>query len=132
MRRKGKSADSGTSLSRPGWSSLFVCAQSVERNHIDIRTYYMLFVLSFIQSSTPTAVKASFMERSGEHLRSIFKGLFQDSYVVIRHVLELCWTGLWSDVKVKRTAKIQVFNESTITQVRLQSSLSYNIAQRKG
>ncbi|KAG0699762.1 hypothetical protein DFH29DRAFT_990668 [Suillus ampliporus] len=45
---------------------------------------------------------------------SIFKGLSQDSYPVIRRVLEVCWVGLWSDPKVKRTVKIGLFTEVTI------------------
>jgi nucleolar pre-ribosomal-associated protein 1 len=78
----------------------------------------MLFILSFVDANTPSIVKAAFVERHVDPLRSLFKGLAQDPYTVVRHVLELCWTGLWSDVKVKRTLKIQVFNEATIAHVR--------------
>jgi nucleolar pre-ribosomal-associated protein 1 len=83
----------------------------------DIRTLYILFILSFVDGSTPSVIKTGFLERHGDSLRSIFKGLAQDPYAVVRHVLELCWTGLWADAKVKRTLKIQVFNETTIAQV---------------
>lgn len=48
---------------------------------------------------------------------SIFKGLAQDSYSLIRRVLEVCWSGLWSDQKLKRTLKVQVFSEATLAQV---------------
>lgn len=47
----------------------------------------------------------------------MFKGLHQDSYIVIRHVLEICWSGLWSDAKLKRTLKVAVFNETTLIQL---------------
>lgn len=83
----------------------------------DIRTLYMLFVLSFLGTTTPGAIKSNFIERHGDAIKSIFKGLSQDPYPVVRHVLELCWTGLWSDVKVKRTLKIQLFNEAIVTHV---------------
>ncbi|KAG2113376.1 hypothetical protein DEU56DRAFT_934085 [Suillus clintonianus] len=47
-------------------------------------------------------------------LLSIFKALSQDSYLVVRKVLEMCWVGLWSDPKVKRTVRIGLFTAVTI------------------
>ncbi|KAG6905791.1 hypothetical protein DXG01_000716 [Tephrocybe rancida] len=81
----------------------------------DIRTLYILFILSFVGPDSPTQVKATFVEQHREPFLSIFKGLMQDSYLVVRKVLEVCWAGLWSDPKIKRTAKITLFNESTIS-----------------
>ena len=40
-----------------------------------------------------------------------------DSSAVIKKVLEVCWVGLWSDPKVKRTLKVNIFNENTLTQL---------------
>ncbi|KAG6828136.1 hypothetical protein H0H92_009090 [Tricholoma furcatifolium] len=81
----------------------------------DIRTLYILFILSFISPDAPAQVKATFVEQHRDPFLSIFKGLIQDSYPVARKILEVCWAGLWSDPKIKRTSKINLFNESTIS-----------------
>ncbi|KAG1766782.1 ribosome 60S biogenesis N-terminal-domain-containing protein, partial [Suillus occidentalis] len=96
MRRKGK-GDAEDVIARP-----------------DIRTYYVFFILSFIDPETSSLVKSTFLEQQRDIFLSIFKGLSQDSYLVIRKVLEVCWVGLWSDPKVKRTTKIGLFSEITI------------------
>ncbi|KIY73323.1 hypothetical protein CYLTODRAFT_485490 [Cylindrobasidium torrendii FP15055 ss-10] len=98
MRRKGKHA--GDPLDRP-----------------DIRTVYILFLLSFIDRSSSSNTKALFLEQRRDAFLSMFKGLHQDSYIVIRHVLEISWAGLWSDAKLKRTLKVAVFNETTLIQL---------------
>jgi nucleolar pre-ribosomal-associated protein 1 len=77
----------------------------------------MFFILSFIGVGGSTPVKAAFLERHRDAFVSIFKGLIQDSYSVVRRVLEVCWTGIWCDPKLKRTIKIGVFNESTLSHV---------------
>ncbi|PIL36537.1 hypothetical protein GSI_00226 [Ganoderma sinense ZZ0214-1] len=100
MRRKGKVAQDVDILVRP-----------------DIRTLYILLVLSFVDSTTSSSVKAAFLERHRDAFTSIFKGLWQDSYSLIRRVFEVCWSGLWSDQKLKRTLKVQVFNEATLSQL---------------
>ncbi|KAI0333443.1 hypothetical protein GY45DRAFT_306027 [Cubamyces sp. BRFM 1775] len=100
MRRKSKGGDDVDPLQKP-----------------DIRTLYILFVLSFLDTSTGSSVKAAFLEQHRDAFAIIFKCLWQDSYSVIRRVLEICWSGLWSDAKLKRTLKIQVFNESTLSQL---------------
>ncbi|KAG6331073.1 hypothetical protein ID866_8017 [Astraeus odoratus] len=97
MRRRNKSSDSIATLSRP-----------------DIRTLYILFILSFIDKETPSPVKTAFLEQHRDAITSIFKGLNQDSYPVIERVLQVCWEGLWLDQRVKRTLKIGIFGESTI------------------
>ncbi|KAG2356040.1 ribosome 60S biogenesis N-terminal-domain-containing protein [Suillus spraguei] len=96
MRRKGK-GDAEDVLARP-----------------DIRTYYVFFILSFVDPETSSLVKTTFLEQQRDIFLSIFKGLSQDSYLVVRKVLEVCWVGLWSDPKVKRTVKIGLFAEVTI------------------
>ncbi|KAH7927036.1 hypothetical protein BV22DRAFT_1103957 [Leucogyrophana mollusca] len=98
MRRKGKGEEQSNALARP-----------------DIRTLYLLFILSFIDEESPAAVKSTFLERHRDAFLGIFKGLVQDSYPVVRRVLEVCWAGLWSDPKIKRTTKINLFSEATIT-----------------
>ncbi|KAM5540626.1 hypothetical protein V8D89_005657 [Ganoderma adspersum] len=100
MRRKGKVAQDIDILARP-----------------DIRTLYILLVLSFVDSTTSSSVKTAFLERHRDAFTSIFKGLWQDSYSLIRRVLEVCWSGLWSDQKLKRTLKVQVFSEATLSQL---------------
>jgi nucleolar pre-ribosomal-associated protein 1 len=42
-----------------------------------------------------------FLEQRKESLAAIFKGLSQDSYSVVRLVLEKLWGGLWSDTKTQ-------------------------------
>ncbi|KAI0695719.1 ribosome 60S biogenesis N-terminal-domain-containing protein [Cytidiella melzeri] len=100
MRRKSKSSDHGDALSKP-----------------DIRTLYVLLLLSFVDIRAPSVVKAAFLEQRRDHLISTFKGLARDAFPVIRKVLETCWSGIWEDVKIKRTVKIGIFNENTIAQV---------------
>ncbi|KAG9316606.1 ribosome 60S biogenesis N-terminal-domain-containing protein [Chiua virens] len=46
---------------------------------------------------------------------SIFKGLVQDHYTLVQKVLLVCWEGVWSDPKIKRTAKLGLFNELTVS-----------------
>ncbi|KAJ3573727.1 hypothetical protein NP233_g2249 [Leucocoprinus birnbaumii] len=94
LRRKGKVEDNP--LSRP-----------------DIRTLYIFFLLSFLEGQTQ--VKNAFLDQHRDAFVAIFKGLPQDHYLFIRHVLEAIWTNLWSDPKVKRTTKIGLFNEITIS-----------------
>ncbi|KAH9887708.1 ribosome 60S biogenesis N-terminal-domain-containing protein [Cubamyces lactineus] len=100
MRRRTKGGDDVDPLQKP-----------------DIRTLYILFVLSFLDTTTGSSVKATFLEQHRDAFAIIFKGLWQDSYSVIRRVLEICWSGLWSDAKLKRALKIQVFNEVTLSQL---------------
>ncbi|KAH9853304.1 ribosome 60S biogenesis N-terminal-domain-containing protein [Lenzites betulinus] len=100
MRRKSKGGEDGDMLLRP-----------------DIRTLYMILVLSFLDTTTTPSVKTAFLEQHRDAFTIIFKGLWQDPYPVIRRVLEVSWAGLWSDAKLKRTLKIQVFNEATLTQL---------------
>ncbi|KAJ7459833.1 ribosome 60S biogenesis N-terminal-domain-containing protein [Mycena latifolia] len=100
MRRKSKADDSVDPLAKP-----------------DIRTLYMFFCLSFLEQETPTQLKTVFLEQHREAFFSIFRGLAQDPFVVIRKVLEICWTGIWLDPKIKRTLKIGLFSEITVAQL---------------
>jgi nucleolar pre-ribosomal-associated protein 1 len=70
-----------------------------------------------VDASSPTALKATFLERHTDALRAIFKGLGLDPYPVVHRVLEVFWAGIWSDAKLKRSLKIQLFNEHAIAHV---------------
>ncbi|KAF7288582.1 hypothetical protein HMN09_01387300 [Mycena chlorophos] len=80
----------------------------------DIRTLYILFCLSFVEQDTSAPVKTMFLEQHRDAFFSIFRGLAQDPFVVIRRVLEICWSGIWMDLKLKRTLKIGLFGEITV------------------
>ena len=84
----------------------------------DIRTHYVLLLLSFVGADTPTPTKALFLEQHQEPFLAIFKGLNQDHYALARKILEVCWAGIWSDAKLKRTLKVGLFNETTVGHVR--------------
>ena len=88
------------------------------RNTPDIRTLYLLFVLSFVDEDNSTLLKTTFLEHHRDIFQSIFKGLAQDSYPVVLRVLEVCWRGILSDSKLKRTLKVALFSEATIAHVR--------------
>ncbi|KAF7365247.1 hypothetical protein MVEN_00396500 [Mycena venus] len=100
MRRKYKADDSSDPLAKP-----------------DIRTLYILFCLSFVDQENSTQLKTMFLEQHRDAFFSVFRGLAQDPFLVIRKVLEICWTGIWSDPKIKRTLKIGLFSEITIAQL---------------
>jgi nucleolar pre-ribosomal-associated protein 1 len=63
---------------------------------------------------TPTPIKLSLLEQHRDVFLLLFKGIFQDPYHVARHILEVCWEGVWCDPKIKRTLKIGLFNEITL------------------
>ncbi|KAJ7780624.1 ribosome 60S biogenesis N-terminal-domain-containing protein [Mycena maculata] len=100
MRRKIKADDSSDPLAKP-----------------DIRTLYILFCLSFVDQENPTQLKTMFLEQHKDAFFSIFRGLAQDPFAVIRKVLEICWAGIWLDQKIKRTLKIGLFSEITVAQL---------------
>ncbi|KAG6849538.1 hypothetical protein H0H93_007626 [Arthromyces matolae] len=105
MRRKSPS-ETTDALNKPG---------KFKKNFLNIRTLYILFLLSFILPESSTQVKTTFIEQHRDAFLSVFKGLLQDPHVVIRKLLEVCWVGLWEDQKIKRTTKISLFNEITIS-----------------
>ena len=63
-------------------------------------------------------LKTTFLEHHRDIFQSIFKGLAQDSYLVVLRILEVCWRGILSDSKLKRTLKVALFSETTIAHVR--------------
>lgn len=83
----------------------------------DIRSLFVLFLLSFVDRSSTSSVKNAFLEQRRDLFASMFKGLVQDPYPLVRKVLEILWDGMWSYSKVRRSLKVAVFNENTVTQV---------------
>ena len=117
MRRRTKMTGSINPLAVPG---LWVPIGLVERLNTssDIRTLYILFILSFVDDSAASSVKSSFLEQRHDIFRSIFGGIDQDPYSLARKILEVAWTRIWLDPKIKRTVKVNVFNEACLHLVR--------------
>jgi nucleolar pre-ribosomal-associated protein 1 len=125
MRRKTKAEETTDSLTKPGKShqaNEATCSYTIS----DIRTLYILLILSFIDTDSSAQIKTTFLEQHRDPFLSIFKGLIQDSYAVARKILEVCWSGIWSDPKIKRTMKIGLFNETTISHVSQEFNYSGN------
>jgi nucleolar pre-ribosomal-associated protein 1 len=70
-----------------------------------------------VDADNATQIKTTFIEQHRDAFVAIFKGIGQDHYSLARRILEVCWTGIWSDAKLKRTLKIGLFNEVTIGHV---------------
>lgn len=83
----------------------------------DIRTLFILFLLSFISTTTPTPLKSSLLEDHKDLFIGIFKGIHDDPYEIVQYVLEISWDGVWCDGKIARTTKLRVFGEGTLAQV---------------
>ena len=75
-----------------------------------------------MNADSPTQIKTTFIEQHRNAFVAIFKGIGQDHYTLARKILEVCWTGIWSDAKLKRTLKIGLFNEVTIGHVHISFS----------
>jgi len=73
--------------------------------------------MSFVNITTPHSVKSLFVEQCCDHFVGIFKGLVQDPYALVRWVLEVCWEGIWSDQRIKRTSKVALFGEQSLIYV---------------
>jgi nucleolar pre-ribosomal-associated protein 1 len=102
MRRRGSRVASKEALPKP-----------------DIRTLFILFILSYLSPTTPTSLKSVLLEEHKDLFTGIFKGIADDPYDVIRRVLEVSWEGVWCDHKLPRTVKIRLFGESCLAQVLL-------------
>ena len=75
-----------------------------------------------MDADNATQIKTTFIEQHRDAFVAIFKGIGQDHYSLARRILEVCWTGIWSDAKLKRTLKIGLFNEVTIGHVHISFS----------
>lgn len=98
MRRKSASNDRGRvgqdGLSRP-----------------DIRTLYMLFLLSFLTQTHSHSLKIAVLDLGREHCPSLVKNLVRDPPEVVQHVLVTLHAGLLQDERVPRAKKVTFFNE---------------------
>jgi hypothetical protein len=132
MRRRtpGNAGQSDTLL-RPGKFQLYsLLYNRLISTSSDIRTLFILFLLSFVDADATTQSKNMFLEQRRDIFLSTFKGIAQDHYSVARRILEVCWTGIWSDNKVKRTLKISLFSEFTIGHVKfplLQHTIDFKV-----
>jgi nucleolar pre-ribosomal-associated protein 1 len=117
MRRRAKVTGSIDALAVPGLS-VPVGFVGKLKTSLDIRTLYILFILSFVDSTAASSVKSSFLEQRHDIFRSIFGGIDQDPYSLARKILEVAWAGIWLDPKIKRTVKVNVFNEACLHLVR--------------
>ncbi|KAG2014276.1 hypothetical protein CC2G_011109 [Coprinopsis cinerea AmutBmut pab1-1] len=83
----------------------------------DIRTAYIVFLLSFLSNSVDSRVssqtKTTFLSTpaSASAFHPIFKTLHSDHATVIKRVLEVAWEGAWCDIRISRTLKIGVFGD---------------------
>lgn len=116
MRRKGKIDLAVNPFAKPG-GFFPVQLNPFLTGFLDIRTLYVLFLMSFVNTTTPHSIKSLFVEHCCGHFTGIFKGLVQDPYPLVRRVLEVCWEGIWSDLKIKRTSKIGLFGEQSLIHV---------------
>jgi Ribosome 60S biogenesis N-terminal len=122
MRRRTKITGSIDVLALPGLWVLVGFAARRLKSSLDIRTLYILLILSFVDDSAASSVKSSFLEQRHDVFRSIFGGFDQDPYSLARKILEVAWTGIWLDPKIKRTIKVNIFNEGCLHLVRQISS----------
>ncbi|PWN48866.1 hypothetical protein IE53DRAFT_388932 [Violaceomyces palustris] len=77
----------------------------------DIRTLYILFLLSFLSQTYSTSLKISMLELGREFLPNTLKGLVQDPADVVEHVLVVLHEDLVRDEKVPRSKKVGFWNE---------------------
>jgi hypothetical protein len=80
-----------------------------------------------VDSNNTTQIKTTFIEQHCDAFLVIFKGISQDHYSLARRILEVCWNGIWSDAKLKRTLKVGLFNEVTIEHVCFFFGISFNV-----
>ncbi|EIW81785.1 hypothetical protein CONPUDRAFT_143472 [Coniophora puteana RWD-64-598 SS2] len=80
----------------------------------DIRTLYVLFLLSFVSSSSTRVV---FLGAQRFHLASIFKGLPTDPLPLVVRVCERLWTGLCCDARIGAGARVGVFGVKEIGEI---------------
>ncbi|KAH6899471.1 ribosome 60S biogenesis N-terminal-domain-containing protein [Coprinopsis sp. MPI-PUGE-AT-0042] len=112
LRRKSESSP----LVKPG--TLFSFLLSVNQlTRSDIRTAFILFLVSFLSSGADSRVnsqtKIAFLSTpaSLSTLLSLFKTLHSDHADVIKRVLEVCWEGVWCDIRVSRSLKVGAFGD---------------------
>ncbi|SNX86060.1 related to URB1 - nucleolar protein required for the normal accumulation of 25S and 5.8S rRNAs [Melanopsichium pennsylvanicum] len=86
-------------------------AQDVSLRRPDIRTLYILFLLSFLQQSYSLTLKLRLLDLGKEFLPGILKGLPQDPPDVVQTVLLHLHEDLVKDQKIPRSKKVEFWNE---------------------
>ncbi|KAI0301899.1 transcriptional repressor TCF25-domain-containing protein [Multifurca ochricompacta] len=105
--------------SAPGAQSIFSIWEKTTERQMSLLTLLVSVLSSLLtvlssQFAHHKLVKSLFLEQRQDILRSIFTGLDQDPYSLARKVLEVSWTGIWLDPRVKRTLKVNVFNGASL------------------
>lgn len=86
-------------------------------NRPDIRTLYTLLLLSFVDQTSSSQLKGTFLQSQLTKMQAMFKGIAQDPYAVVRRTLEISWSGIWEDKRLPRTYKVALFSDITVLQV---------------
>ncbi|CBQ73977.1 conserved hypothetical protein [Sporisorium reilianum SRZ2] len=86
-------------------------AQDVSLRRPDIRTLYILFLLSFLQQSYSYTLKLRLLDLGRDFLPGILKGLPQDPPDVVQTVLLHLHDDLVKDTKIPRSKKVEFWNE---------------------
>ncbi|CDR98544.1 hypothetical protein [Sporisorium scitamineum] len=86
-------------------------AQDVSLRRPDIRTLYILFLLSFLQQSYSHTLKLRLLDLGRDFLPGILKGLPQDPPDVVQTILLHLHDDLVKDTKIPRSKKVEFWNE---------------------
>ena len=86
-------------------------AQDVSLRRPDIRTLYILFLLSFLQKSYSHTLKLRLLDLGRDFLPGILKGLPQDPPDDVQTVLLHLHEDLVKDQKIPRSKKVEFWNE---------------------
>ncbi|SPO27725.1 related to URB1 - nucleolar protein required for the normal accumulation of 25S and 5.8S rRNAs [Ustilago trichophora] len=86
-------------------------AQDVSLRRPDIRTLYILFLLSFLQQSYSHTLKLRLLDLGRDFLPAILKGLPQDPPDVVQTILLHLHEDLVKDQRIPRSKKVEFWNE---------------------
>ncbi|TKY84642.1 hypothetical protein EX895_006544 [Sporisorium graminicola] len=86
-------------------------AQDVSLRRPDIRTLYILFLLSFLQQSYSHTLKLRLLDLGRDFLPAILKGLPQDPPDVVQTILLHLHDDLVNDTRIPRSKKVEFWNE---------------------
>ncbi|PWY98329.1 hypothetical protein BCV70DRAFT_238879 [Testicularia cyperi] len=77
----------------------------------DIRTLYILFLLSFLQQTYSSSLKTRLLDLGRDFLPAMLKGLPQDPADVVQIILLHLHEDLVKDERISRTKKVEFWNE---------------------
>ncbi|GAC93665.1 hypothetical protein PHSY_001230 [Pseudozyma hubeiensis SY62] len=86
-------------------------AKDVSLRRPDIRTLYILFLLSFLQQGYSHTLKLRLLDLGRDFLPAILKGLPQDPPDVVQTILLHLHEDLVKDTKIPRSKKVEFWNE---------------------